>query len=200
MALFREASHKQRATGLAREMEAFEAMPLLDGVKCGIHDRDLEQRVARRVVTGRPVKTEPPQIDRRRFRHLREVVREPHEVVGVAILRAGRVDPIPRLLVKLDVLITLQKDVRSRPFTAGSRDIVANTKVAPIYVEPQRLRVAVHCSRDMVMPRSMSSFLKTSASTLPAVTSAPRSTSVRDARRMTANIGCMRPPEEANPF
>ena len=47
------------------EMEAFEVVPLLDGVKRGIHQVKFEHRLARHVVAGRSVHADAGEIDRR---------------------------------------------------------------------------------------------------------------------------------------
>src|SRR5467141_2620290 len=109
------------------------------------------------MIAGCPTDTDPRQIDRRGFGHLGKRVRHLHEIIGidvnvrdrwiegdVCVLVLGGRYPLwvlasPGSWVDIAEIVALQKNHRARTLTTCSGEIVADTEVLLVDVQPQRL-------------------------------------------------------------
>jgi hypothetical protein len=70
-------------------------MTLFDGIERTVNEFKLKDSVAGHVIAGCPIDADARQVDRSRLRHFREIVRDPHDIVGIYILGLGSVAPSP---------------------------------------------------------------------------------------------------------
>src|SRR6185503_4601862 len=119
-------------------MKAFELVALLDGIERRIDELTLEDGLAGHMVARRPVDADAGQVDRGGLRHARKAVGEPHEVRGINIRCAGRVDPGSALPVQRAKLVALKEYDGAAAFTADIRHVIPNAEVVPVCADPNR--------------------------------------------------------------
>src|SRR5438552_3697349 len=121
-------------------MEAVESVALLDDVERGVHQVQLEHRLARGVVAGSPVNPDACKVNRRRSGALGEVVGPSLQVFGVDIFGVTVIDPGPGLDVESAELVALEENHRAPAFTASGGKVVADAEIATMDLDPYGLR------------------------------------------------------------